>query len=219
MSRMRYIGVAIVSVLFFAALFVGAWGCGWLPGSQKGARAGGVAVVDIDAVAKQLGADATLEKQIKDAETSLNSQLGALQASLRKQYEDKSKELLVTQDNRALPTADATAAKQQLAELEKSLNVQLLQAQQTARNKFNTYRGGLFQNFRGEVVPIAKKVAEQHGCGIVLTKNDAVLLAFDESHDITSAVVEQLRSNWPTTNGQPAPAVARMEQPSSHLDR
>ena len=159
MLPVRYLGVTVVIALCVVALFVGAWAYGWLPGSPTGARAGSVAVVDIEAVAKQLGADAALERQIKDAETSLNSQLGSLQASLRKQYDDKSKELLAPQDNRALPPADATAAKQQLAEFEKRLNQQLLQAQQTARNQFNAYRGSLFQNFRGEVVPVAKKIA------------------------------------------------------------
>jgi Skp family chaperone for outer membrane proteins len=215
MLRMRYLGVTIVSAFFLAALLVGAWGYGWLPGSQGSARTGGVAVIDIEAVAKQLGADATLGKQIKDAETSLNSQLGSLQASLRKQYEDKSKELLAPQDNRGLPPADTTAAKRQLAEIEKNLNQQLLQAQQTARNKFIAYRSSLFQSFRGEVVPFAKKIAEQHGCGVVLTKNDAVLLAFEESHDITAAVVEELRKNRSTASEQPAPAVAHSEQSSS----
>jgi Skp family chaperone for outer membrane proteins len=214
MLPVRYLGAAIVSVLFLAALFVGAWGYGWLPGSQKNAMAGGVAVIDIEAVAKQLGADATLGKQIKDAETSLNSQLGSLQASFRKQYKDKSRELLASRDNRALPPADATAAKEQLAELEKRLNLQLLQAQQNAQGKFNAYRGRLVQDFRGEVVPVAKKIASQYGCAVVLTKNDAVLLAFDEAHDITSAVVEELRKNRPVANEQQASTAARSEQSS-----
>jgi Skp family chaperone for outer membrane proteins len=190
---MRYLGVTIASVLFLAASFVGAWGCGWLPGSQKDARMGGVAVIDIEAVAKQIGADVVLEKQIKDAETSLNSQLGSLQASFRKQYEDKSREMLAPEGDSALTPADATAAKQQLAEFEKKLNQQLLQAQQNAQRQFSAYRGNLLQDFRGKVVPIAKMVAEKHGCGVVLTKNDAVLLAFEKSHDITNAVVEELR--------------------------
>jgi Skp family chaperone for outer membrane proteins len=202
MLRVRYLGVVLLFVLVLVALLAGAWAYGWLPGSSTIARTGSVAVVDVDAVAKQLGVDAAVERQIKDAETSLNSQLGALQASLRKQYEDKSKELLAPQDNLALPHADPMAAKQQLAEFEKRLNQQLLQAQQTARNNFSVYRSNLLQSFRNEVAPVAKKIAKEHGCGVVLTKNEAVLLAFDESHDITSAVVEELRKDRLTASRQ-----------------
>jgi Skp family chaperone for outer membrane proteins len=209
MFPVRYIGVAIVLVLVLVGSFAGTWAYGWLSGSSTIARIGSVAVVDVDAVAKQLGVDAAVERQVKDAETSLNAQLGSFQGALRKQYEDKSKELLAPQDNRAVPAADPAAAKQQLVEIEKKLNQRLLQAQQTARNQFNAYRGNLLQSFRAEVVPVAKKIAKQHGCGIVLTKNEAVLLAFDESHDITSAVVKELRKT------QPAAAVAHSEQASS----
>lgn len=213
MLRMRHVGVAIVVIgLSLGVAIVGAWRCGWL---SLGSRTGSVAIVDIEAVAKQLGADVALERQVKDAEASLNSQLASLQASLRRQYEDKSRELLAPQDNRPLLPAEATAAKQQLAEIEKKLNQQLLQAQQTARSKFSVYRSNLLVNFRNAVVPVAKRVAGQHGCGVVLTKNDAVLLAFDEAHDITNAVAEELRKNQPAANGQPTPTVAHAEQSST----
>lgn len=211
MLRMRHVGAAIAIIaLILGALVAGAWRCGWL---SLGVRNNSVAVVDIDSVAKQLGADVALERQIKDAESSLNSQLASLQASLRKQYEEKSKELLSPRDNRPLSPAETAAAKQQLAEIEKRLNQQLLQAQQTARGKFSVYRGNLLVNFRNAVVPVAKKVAAQHGCGVVLTKNDAVLLAFDESHDITRAVVEELHKPQPPTGSQPA-AAAHADQSS-----
>lgn len=213
MLRMRHVGLAMLVVVFvLGGLAVGVWHCGWLP---TNAKTGSVAIVDIESVAKQLGADVALERQVKDAEASLNSQLATLQAALRKQYEEKSKELLAPQDNRPLLPAEATAAKQQLAEFEKRLNQQLLQAQQIARNKFSLYRGSLFVNFRNEVVPVAKKIAGQHGCGVVLTKNDAVLLAFDESHDITNAVVQELRKNQQTAGGQPPTAVANANQTPS----
>jgi Skp family chaperone for outer membrane proteins len=193
MSPMRPLGVLSVVVIVVAALVIGAWNGGWLSKPPAGATTGNVAVVDIEAVAKQVGADLAVERQIKDAEASLNSQLGSLQASLKRQYADKAKELLPSLDNRAAPPADATAAKQQLAEFERNLNQQLLQAQQNARSQFAAYRSSLFVDFRTKVVPIARKIASQQGCGVVLTKNDTVLLAVDEAHDITSAVAEEMR--------------------------
>ena len=86
------------------------------------------------------------------------------------------------------------ARKQQLAELERDFNLQLNQAQRTAQNELSVYRQRLIQRFRDEVVPLAQEAASQRGLGVVLTKNDTVLLAFDDAHDITAAVVAKLRA-------------------------
>ena len=68
------------------------------------------------------------------------------------------------------------------------------QAQRTAQNELSVYRQRLIQRFRDEVVPLAQEAASQRGLGVVLTKNDTVLLAFDNAHDITAAVVAKLRA-------------------------
>ncbi len=197
--RFTLVGIALLVVISVTSVF--AYITGYWSGSRASQTSSGVAVVDLDAVARQLGVDVTMEKQIKDAQTSLDQQLQSLQASLRQQYQQKSEELKAQQGKNGVPS-DPAAVKQQLAEIEQKLNLQLLQAQQAARNKFNAYRNGLFQDFRGKVVPVAREVATQHCLGVVLTKNDSILLTFDAAHDITDAVVVKLRNNQPLASAQ-----------------
>jgi len=191
---------AILLYGLVAATVLIAGGCGtnfWSTPETGGQAAGspgrlsGVAIVDLDEVAKQLGADVTLVKEINDGQASLNQQLRNLQSTLQAKYREKSQEL----DTRpAAAGAVPDAKKQQLAELERDLNLQLNQAQRTAANELSVYRQRLIQRFREEVVPAAQEIAGQRGLGVVLTKNDSVLLAFDDAHDITAAVVAKLRA-------------------------
>jgi Skp family chaperone for outer membrane proteins len=161
------------------------------PAARTAGRLSGVAIIDLDAVARQLGSDVALLKEINDGQASLNQQLRTFQSSLQDKYRQKVQEL------ESRPAADGSnpaARKQQLAELERDLNLQLNEARRTAENELTAYRQQLIQRFRDEVVPVAQEIAGQRGLGVVLTKNDTVLLAFDDAHDITSAVTAQLRA-------------------------
>ena len=150
-----------------------------------------MAIVDLDEVAKQLGTDVALLKEINNGQASLNQQLRSLQTTLQEKYHQKAQEL------ETRPPADGSspeARKQQLAELERNFNLQLNQAQRTAQNELGAYRQQLIQRFRDEVVPVAQEAATQRGLGVVLTKNDTVLLTFDDAHDITALVVAKMRA-------------------------
>jgi Skp family chaperone for outer membrane proteins len=190
----------IVSLILICQLVMIAGGCGdgyWPSRDVNGqagrsaSRPGGVAIVDLDEVARQLGTDVALLKEINDGQASLNQQLKTFQASLQEKYRQKAQELA------ARPVGDVSnpeAQKQQLSQWERELNLQLNEAQRTAQKELTDYRQRLIQRFRDEVVPAAQEVADQRGLGVVLTKNDTVLLAFDDAHNITSAVVVKLRA-------------------------
>lgn len=169
--------------------------------SDSKIKLSGIAVVDLDEVAKQLGMDVLLAKQIKNAETSLNKQLGSLQKSLQTQFQQKKQELARQPIARGVNSEDASS-KKELAEFERKLNLQLLQSQRKARKEFNTYRQQLIQRFRYEVVPVAQEIAAERGLGVVITKNDAVLLAYDEAHDITAKLIERMREKHSTVPDQ-----------------
>jgi len=184
-----------------SVLIAGGCGTSFWPsqeGSGQGAstagtasRLSGVAIVDLDEVAKQLGTDVALLKEINNGQASLNQQLRSLQTTLQEKYHQKAHEL------EAQLSADGSsteARKQQLAELERNFNLQLNQAQRTAQNELGAYRQQLIQRFRDEVVPVAQEAATQRGLGVVLTKNDTVLLTFDDAHDITALVVAKMRA-------------------------
>ncbi|MEN6405338.1 MAG: OmpH family outer membrane protein [Thermoguttaceae bacterium] len=177
-----------------------------------GSRLSGVAVVDLDEVARQLGRDASMLKQMNEGQTSLNQQLRTLQASFQEKYQQTARDLT---SQPAPNGANPDAKKQQLAGLEREMGLQLNRAKQTAQNNLNAYRQQLIQQFREEVAPVAKTIAAERGLGVVVTKNDTVLLTFDDAHDITAEVVAKLR-NKPTL-GAPsaAPATADHSTPSS----
>jgi len=130
---------AIVSLLavFQLALVAGGCGDGCWPSREGSRQAGsspqavgrlsGVAVVDLDEVAKQLGIDVVLVKQINDGQATLNQQLHSLQTSLQEKYRQKARELETRPiGNGSSP--EPAAEKQQLAGLERELNLQLNQA-------------------------------------------------------------------------------------------
>lgn len=193
--------LVIISVALVAV--VGAGGV-WL-GSRLPKPTDGVAVIDLDAVAQQLGADAAMQNQLKEQQASLNQQLQSMQQSFRQQYQQKSTEL------KTQPTRDGgPEVEKQLAEIERGLNLELARAQQIAQNKFNTSRTELLQAFRNRVIPVAREVASQRGLQIVITKNDTILLAFSQTHDITDAVTTELRKTY---SSQTAPASSTAARP------
>lgn len=190
-------------VVFQLAIVAGGCGNGGWPSRGESKQAGssahadgrlsGVAVVDLDEVAKQLGIDVALVKQINDGQASLNQQLRTLQTSLSEQFQEKVRVLKSNSLGNG-SNLDSAAQKQQLAGLERELNLQLNQAKQTAQKELSVYRQRLIQSFRSEVVPVAREVAVERGLGVVITKNDTVLLAFDDAHDITAALIARLRA-------------------------
>ncbi|MEM1296569.1 MAG: OmpH family outer membrane protein, partial [Verrucomicrobiota bacterium] len=77
-------------------------------------------------------------------------------------------------------------------QLVNNLNVQLSRAQSTAQQQLNRDEVALVQNFRNEVRPVAVKIALERGFTIVLTKNEAVLFAYDDNFDITEEVIRRM---------------------------
>jgi Skp family chaperone for outer membrane proteins len=182
-------------------------------GSPAAGKFGGVAVVDMDEVAKQLGSDVALMNEINAGQSSLNQQLRSVQADLQDKLRKKQQEL----DTRAVSDlSKAELKKQQLSEYEKELGLQLNRARDSAQIELNAYRQKLLLSFREEVVPVAKDVAAERGLGVVITKNDTVLLAYDDAHDITSAVVAKLRANRSAAeNAASASAANRSASPAA----
>ena len=213
---------SVISLLVICqlAIAIAGWNC-WCSIENKmqcdlAKISKGVAIVNLDEVAKQLGMDAELTKQIKNAETSLNGQLKTFQGSLKEQYLQKKQEL--DQQSVARGTnPENTPDKQELVEFEQKLNLQLRQAQQDARKKFNIYQQQLIQGFRSEIIPVAQKIAAQHGLKVVIAKNDAVLLAFDEAHDITTTVVKTLRKEKAAAEVQQVSQAARSDSEATQL--
>lgn len=154
----------------------------------------GVAVVDLDEVAKQLGKDVAMVTAVRQGQASLNQQLQTFQANLQQKYKQQVEAL---GDEQPASQADQQARQKKLVEMERQFKLELNQAARSAQNELKAHEQRLVQSFRAEVKPVAQQVAAERGLGVVVTKNDSVLLTFDDGHDITAAVVAKLRATQP----------------------
>jgi Skp family chaperone for outer membrane proteins len=199
---MRY---AAIAAILFGTIFTFA-GCGTQAQNGDGVGltltghdghgSGGVAVIDLDEVAKRLGRDVDMVNSMQQAQTSLNQQLANIQTNFQKQFEDTKK------DFGEQPTDEQ---QQHLTTLGKQINGKLNETVQQARNNLSQHRVSLINRFREEVKPTALAAASERGLSVVATKNDTVIFAHGSSVDITDRVVELMLAR---AASKPAPAAA-----------
>ncbi len=142
-----------------------------------------VAVIDLNLVAKTLGRDDLIIKNVKSANDNLNQQLEKIAADLRKQL-DKEKSKLGEK-----PSKDE---EQQFIQLVQKANNQLNQTKQVAVQKSQQLQNSLIAEFRNEVSKASKEVAQKNGYLTVLATNDSLLWA-DTTVDITNEVIREMR--------------------------
>ena len=141
-------------------------------------------IVDLNAVAKALGRDEVMQKEILDAETKLKGQLEQIAKNIQDQVAVE-KEKLGTKKSK-----ENNAKLQQLA----------LQAQQTFRKEQMAAEQQVAQlgkelvtTFREEVKLVAEPIAmEKKAVMVKLVSDD--LLWFDTSIDITGEVISRMRA-------------------------
>jgi Skp family chaperone for outer membrane proteins len=187
---MRIFGFALCATV---ASVLGA-GCGAGSGDGTKNAVGGVAIVDLDAVAKRTGRTEKITQSVQQKEASLNEELAQLQASMRERLTQKKQEL---GDN---PTQKQ---KDELAEFERQLTVQLGRAQQQGRTKLSEHQNAIVQQFREEMKPLLRQIAAEQGLSIVIPKDERLLLTFEPAVDITDQVVQMA-----TTQNAPARTTA-----------
>lgn len=150
---------------------------------------GGVAIVDLDGVSRQLGRDVDMAELIAARETELNQQLEEVQQALRQQYDILAHELSL----QTFQLAEEQAHREeQLASYDRQLGAQLQQARQVARNELQKYQAEVISRFREEAKPFTRAVAKERGLSIVMTLDEVHMLAYASSVDITDAVAERM---------------------------
>jgi Skp family chaperone for outer membrane proteins len=153
-------------------------------------QSGGVAVIDLDEVARLLGCELTIKQSLTARETSLNQQLETLRVSYANQLSQRKQEL---------PEQPADGELAQVQAFEQQAVKQIQEARQQAQNDLITQKNNLIAAFREEVKPVASQVAATKGLSLVVSKNETFLFAFDSAVDITKEVVAQMRTTAPTT--------------------
>ena len=200
------------TAMFFFCLCVPLFGgCGWFGGSQSKST-GGVAVIDLDEIARQVGASEEMSQALIAHEAALNTQLQSLKTSYVQQLQAKKEELggePTTEDN------------QRLAALSQQATVNLASAQQQAKGHLTKRRAALVVEFRKRVAPIAKQIATERGLTLVIPRNEGMILAVDDQVDITSAVATALKPQWQALVPAASPSASTpqmaLEQPASDV--
>lgn len=184
------------SVVTTAAAVVASFAIGLAWSWWMAPRAGGVAVVDLDEVARRLGRDEEMSQSFKGQADVLNQQLLGAQKSAVAQLEEIRKGL--GQE----PSAEEA---KNFIRLQQSAQVQLTQLKQQAEFALNNHRQQLVNRFREDAKPIAAKVAKDRGMTTVVTRNDSVVFHVEEAVDITEDVVKLMSAEMPAkTAARPA---------------
>ncbi|MCG8450782.1 MAG: OmpH family outer membrane protein, partial [Pirellulales bacterium] len=141
--------------------------------------------MDLDRVAAALGSDARILAAVKQREASLNQQLAGAKTS----YENQLRETQTQLGDQ--PTEEQS---QQLATLQQQANNQLRKVAEQARGNLEQHRAQLLLDFRNQAKQAVRQVAHEQGLTLVVTKNDAVVLLYDDAVDITSAVTKRMQT-------------------------
>ncbi len=155
-------------------------GCGG--SSPFGGSNGGVAVVDLDEVAKRLGRDVQMKKSIGLKKATLDQQLKAFQAGMRKALQDKAAEFGES------PTPEQ---QKQLQSIHLRARIQMKQLQRSLHAELAQHKQQLINRFREEMKPTIRQIADDNGWSIVIPKDQNLLLTVKPAAEITDAVIER----------------------------
>jgi Skp family chaperone for outer membrane proteins len=191
-SNMR--GLGRTAAMLAAATLTG---CGWKGDDRPAATAGAVAVIDLDEIAQRLGSDREIAESITKRQSALHQQLVDLAKSYNEQISAKKKEL---------PVAAAEQSEVTVAAWQQQANANLNQVKRRAEADLKNHRTKLVQQFRDSIKPTARRVAQQRGLSVIVTKNDSVIYDFTAAADITDAVVDELLANASTPSKAAATA-------------
>lgn len=175
--------------LVAAAAVAAISGCGRQDDGRQvsAAGAGAVAIIDLDEIAHRVGSDQQIVSAINQRQTALSKQLVELAKSYSTQIEEQKKKLP------AEPAKNQVA----LASWEQQANANLNQVKQRAEADLRNHRAKLVSQFRDQIKPVARRVAQERGLSVIVTKNDSVVFDYASSVDITNAVVDELLASAP----------------------
>ena len=177
-----------------AASLAGVLGCNRYSGETDARTAGAVAVIDLDEVASRLGSD----KQIADSMTAREAQLRQQLTQLAQSYNQQ-----ITERKKAEPEAAGSDKGVQLAAFEQAAEAKFSQVKRQAAADLSAHKAQLITRFRDQIRPAARKIANERGLSVIVTKNDAVIYDYSATVDITDEVIEALQ-----TAAVPAPVQA-----------
>lgn len=167
-----------VSVLLLSIVAV-------LAGCERAPTPAQTLVVDPVPVARSLGRDEIMQKQINSALEQLNAQLQQHSTGLATQVEQEKEKLGKNPSEESLT---------RFRELVAAASQNLQQTELLARQKAADYRQALLDEFNSELRAAAMDIARERGAVSVLVVGPDVLW-FDPAADITADVIARLRAS------------------------
>lgn len=153
-------------------------------GGTARAQSGGVAVLDIDAVARELGIEQTVQNELLTMQNKLNTELQKAQSNLQAQMNG------VEQSLSENPTEEERA---QLIQTNQQLNAQFNQMKSQAQQNLAQERARKISNFREQLKPHAAAAAKDKGLDVILMKVEPPVYHFTEAVDITEATIAKAK--------------------------
>jgi Skp family chaperone for outer membrane proteins len=157
-----------------------------------------VAVIDLDAIAQRLGSDKQIAASISQRQTALNQQVVELARNYNAQLAERQKQLATAKGEQE------TQSDVMLASWQQQANANLNQAKRQAAADLESHRQQLVAQFREHLKPAARRVAQQRGLSVIVTKNDSVVFDFTGASDITEAVIDELAAGQAEPAASPA---------------
>jgi Skp family chaperone for outer membrane proteins len=145
------------------------------------AQKGGVAVLDIDEVAKQLGVEDKVRVDLLTMQNNLNADLKRTQETMQKQMAG------VEQAAGENPTEER---KREIVATNQQLNEEFNRLKAQAQNTLAQERVRMINEFRIRLEPIALKAAQEVGLEVVLMKVTPPVFTYASGVEITQATVK-----------------------------
>jgi Skp family chaperone for outer membrane proteins len=175
MKRIQNFGL----IFLVAALFVSACDQG-----PAGAGGGGIAIMDLSAIAKATGQDEAIRQDAETARAELSAQLQQLATNLEQQ---------LAAEREKVGISPSEADQQRLQEMTMQARQQISNAQMQAQSQASLMEQELVTAFRDKLTPLAEEIAKAKGASAVLAA-DSYLFWFDPTIDITDEVIAAWRA-------------------------
>lgn len=199
-------GTALTTGIAVVCSFVLGLGWAWFVNG----RTQGVAVVDLDEVARRLGRDEQMVESFQRHAGKLGQALLSAQQSAVSQLEEM---------RQNLPESPSVEQAQNFAMAKRNAQLQLDQRKKEVDLSLNQHRQQLISRFREDAKPIASRVAREKGFATVVTRNDSVVFSYDQGVDITEDVIKLMSAEAPARQPAARPAEAATSQPAAQTSQ
>lgn len=166
------------------------------------AQSGGVAVLDIDQVARDLGVEENVRVELLTMQNNLNAELQKTQASLQNQMVGVEK---------AAGENPSEEQRRQIVATNQQLNSEFNRLKSQAQQSLAQERVRLINEFRIQLEPIALEAARAKGLDVVLMKVTPPVFTYSNEVDITAdttkaAIDAGMKIDPPAAPAQATPA-------------